>query len=58
MTVVQRVRQAVKRGEIYLRHRIQDLEDDVEDFDFDPKSIEKLLKSVKQGNNMIKKYIF
>lgn len=33
---------------------IQDLECNVEDFYFDPKSIEKQLKSVKQGNNIIK----
>lgn len=58
VTVVQRVRQAVKRNETELGHIIQDLEDNVEDFDFDPKSIEKLLKSVKQGNNMIKIYIY
>lgn len=64
VTVVQRVRQTVKRDEAQLGHIIQDLEDNVGDFDFDPKSIEKLLKSVKkkksvkQANNMIKIYLF
>lgn len=58
VTVVQRLRQAVKRDETQLGHIIQDLEENVEDFDFDPKSIEKLLKSVKQGNNMIKNMYF
>lgn len=36
-----------------MAHIIQDLERNVEDFYFNPKSIEKLLKSVNQGNNMI-----
>lgn len=36
VTVVQRVRQTVRREETQLGHIIQDLEDDVECLDFDP----------------------